>query len=110
MRYYTTNDIMKISFKNDKERELYQTVRFLGVVHGAHQAKKIIQRIGQLEAVANPQQLPGSARFHEHRGNRKGLFSVDLIDPYRLILLPTCEYKSWVEITSFQVYEVMDPH
>ncbi len=101
---------MKISFKNDKERDLYQTVTSLSVVHGVQQAKKIIQRIGQLEAVSNPQQLPGSARFHEHKGNRRGLFSVDLVDPYRLILLPTCEYKSWVEITSFQVYEVMNPH
>lgn len=75
-----------------------------------HSRQKIIQRIGQLEAATTPQQLPGSARFHEHKGDRMGLFSVDLIDPYRLILLPTCEYKSGVQITSLQVYEVMDPH
>ena len=30
--------------------------------------------------------------------------------PYRLIFLPTCEYISWIEITSVQVLEVMDPH
>ncbi len=110
MRFITVYAIMKISFKNDKEKELYQTVRSLTGVYGAQQAKKIIQRIGQLEAVTSPQQLPGSARFHEHSGDRKGLFSVDLIHPYRLILLPTCEYQSWVEITSLQVYEVMTPH
>jgi plasmid maintenance system killer protein len=101
---------MKISFKNDKERDLYQTARSLTAVYGAQQGKKIIQRIRQLDAATNPQQLPASARFHEHKGNRKGLFSVDLVDPYRLILLPTCVYKSWVEITSLQIYEIMDPH
>ena len=110
MRFVTVYAIMKISFKNEKERELYQTVGSLTRVHGAQQAKKIIQRIEQLEAVASPQQLPGSARFHEHSGERKGLFSVYLIHPYRLILLPTCKYQSWVEITSLQVYEVMTPH
>lgn len=30
---------MKISFKNDKERDVYQTAKSLGVVYGAQQAK-----------------------------------------------------------------------
>ncbi len=101
---------MKLSFKNDKEETLYRTEKSLSVVYGARQAKKIMQRLQEIEAADNPQKLPGNCRFHEHQGKRKGLFSVDLIHPYRLILLPTCGYKSWVEITSIQVFEVMDPH
>ncbi len=110
MRYHTGNAIMKLSYKNDKEEALYRTEKSLSVVYGAQRARKIIQRLGEIEAADNPQKLPKSARFHEHTGRRKGLFSVDVGQPHRLIFLPTCEYTSWVEITSVQVFEVVDPH
>mgnify|MGYP001558692893 CR=1 FL=1 len=101
---------MKLSFKNNKEKSLYHIEKSLVVLYGERQARKIVQRISELEAADNPQKLPKNCRFHEHSGKRKGLYSVDLAHPLRLILLPTCSYKNWVEITSFQVYEVMDPH
>ncbi|MEK7069164.1 MAG: type II toxin-antitoxin system RelE/ParE family toxin [Patescibacteria group bacterium] len=101
---------MEISFKSEREKEFYQSKSALTKRYGVQMAKKIAQRIGVLEAARTPQQLPQSARFHEHSGQRKGLFSVDLVDPYRLIVLPTCTYTTWVEITSIQVYEIMDPH
>lgn len=101
---------MLVSFKNSRDEELYQSLTMLSMRHGPRMAKKIIQRIGELVAACNAQQLPKNARFHEHKGNRKGLFSLDLVHPYRLIVLPTCDYNSWIEITSVQIYEVMDPH
>ena len=73
-------------------------------------ANKVIQRIAELQAARTPQQLPGGARFHEHSGKRKGLFSVNLVHPMRLIVRPTCSYATWVEITSVEIYEIMDPH
>jgi len=101
---------MDISFRNDREKDLYQSKAKLTAKFGDRMTRKIMQRIAELEAARTPQQLPQSARFHEHSANRKGLFSVDLIHPKRLIVLPTCSYGSWVEITSVQIYEVMDPH
>lgn len=101
---------MIVSFKNKKEEDLYQSERALTAVFGARMARKIVQRIGHLQAADTPQQLPPSARFHEHDGGRKGLYSVDLVHPYRLIVEPTCEFVSWVKITSVKIIEVMDPH
>ena len=101
---------MILGFKNKKEEDLYGSEGALTGVFGARMARKIIQRINELQAADNPQHLPRNARFHEHNGKRKGLFSVDLVHPFRLIVLPTCEYVTWVEITSIQIYEVMDPH
>lgn len=101
---------MKITFKGPKEREFYEDFATLKKSFGERMAEKIIDRIGDIRDAENPQQLPPSARFHEHAGGRKGLFSLDLVHPYRLIVLPTCKYDSYVEITSIQIYDVMDPH
>jgi plasmid maintenance system killer protein len=101
---------MKIGFKSKNEEELYQSERSLTTAYGPRMAKKIIQRITELQAAENPQHLPGNARFHEHSGKREGLFSLDLVHPFRLIVFPTCDYVSWVEIKSVEIYEVMSPH
>ena len=101
---------MIVRFKNKKEEDLYGSESALTGVFGARTARKIIQRINELQAADNPQNLPRNARFHEHNGKRKGLFSIDLVHPFRLIVFPTCEYVTWVEITSIQIYEVMKPH
>jgi plasmid maintenance system killer protein len=101
---------MKLSYKNNKEEKLYQSEKALSSKYGAQRARKIIQRLSEIVSADNPQMLPHSARFHEHSGNRKGLFSVDIGQPYRLIFKPMCKYTSWVEITELQVFEVMDPH
>ena len=101
---------MEISFKNEREKEFYQSKSALSRKYGDRTARLIIQRISELQAARSPQQLPQGARFHEHSAKRKGLFSVNLVHPRRLIILPTCSYGSWVEITSVQIYEVMDPH
>lgn len=101
---------MRITFRNDREQQFFEDFEALRKEFGARMAEKIIDRIGDLRDAENPQELPRSARFHEHSGRRKGLYSLDLIHPYRLIVEPTCTYKSYVEITSVMVYEVMDPH
>src|SRR3989344_9273822 len=101
---------MEISFRSEREKDFYQNKAALTGKYGAQMAKKILQRISELQAARTPQQLPGGARFHEHSGKRKGLFSINLVHPMRLIVRPTCSYTTWVEITSVEIYEIMDPH
>jgi plasmid maintenance system killer protein len=101
---------MIISYRSKRDEEFYACEKALSSSFGLKMAKKIGQRISELEAADNPQQLPGNTRFHEHKGKRKGLYSLDLVQPFRLIVLPTCGYESWIEITSVEIYEVIDPH
>lgn len=101
---------MEISYKNNRDEKFYADKKALSSRFGLRMAKKIGQRISEIVAADNPQQLPRNARFHEHKGKRKGLFSINLVDPFRLIVLPTCSYKSWIEIVSVEIYEIIDPH
>jgi plasmid maintenance system killer protein len=101
---------MEVVFRTPKEQLFYESRQALSRKYGGPNATKIIQRIEQLRAAPTPQQLPASARFHEHKGARKGLFSLDLVHPKRLIVRPREHFESWVEIESVEIYEVMDPH
>ena len=101
---------MIVGYKNTQEERFYANENALVRDYGKITARKIGQRISELVAADNPQQLPKNARFHEHNGKRKGLFSIDLNHPFRLIVQPTCAYTSWIEITSVKIYEIIDPH
>jgi proteic killer suppression protein len=101
---------MIVSYKNSREEKFYKDKNSLSMSYGVRMAEKICQRISEFQAADNPNHLPKNARFHEHQGKRKGLFSVDLVHPFRLIVEPTCKYADWSEITSMQIYEIMDPH
>lgn len=101
---------MLVDYISDKEKRFYSCSESMTKKHGKDMALKIIQRIGQLVAAPNPLCLPNSARFHEHKGKRKGLFSVDLIHPYRLIVLPTCSFSNIGQINSLKIYEVFNSH
>jgi len=101
---------MVVSFKNDRDRVFYESEKSLTSAYNVRIARKILQRINELLASDNPQQLPRNARFHEHKGKRKGLFSIDLVHPYRLIVRPTCSYANYIEIVSVEIDEVFNPH
>ena len=101
---------MKISYRNDKEKLFYEDFKALKATYGKRMAEKIIDRIGDLVAATTPQHLPQSASFHEHQGTRKGLYSLNLVHPFRLIVEPTCVYESYVHITEVMIYEVFNPH
>jgi len=110
LHFVKSHDSMILEYISDKEERFYSCFESLTKKHGIDMARKIIQRIGQLDAAPNPLCLPNSARFHEHKGKRKGLFSVDLIHPYRLIVLPTCNFSNTNEINSLKIYEVFNSH
>lgn len=101
---------MLVDYLSEKDKRFYECFESLSMKHGKDMAYKIIQRIEQLVAAQTPLCLPNSARFHEHKGKRKGLFSVDLIHPYRLIVFPTCVFSNIGEINSLKIYEVFNPH
>lgn len=101
---------MLISYRSSKEEQFYSCIKKLIQAHGERTARKIIQRINELDAANNALHLPKNARFHEHKGRRKGLYSLDLIHPFRLIVIPTCSFGSWQEIDSVQIYEVYNSH
>ncbi len=110
MTIFYVNDSMEVSFKREKDRQLFEDFSLLSIKYGPRSAKKIIQRLAELSAAKKAGDLPKNARFHEHKGDRKNLFSLDLIHPFRLIVFPTCEFSIWTEIDSVQFYEIIDPH
>lgn len=101
---------MIISFRNTRDEAFYKSENGLKAKHGERMARKINARIVELEVAKNPQGLPQNARFHQHNGERSGLFSIDLVHPFRLIVRPTCTYKNYVDITSVEIYEIFNPH
>lgn len=91
-------------------KKLFEDEKALVCRYGRRMADLINQRISELQAAKNPQCLPPACHFHEHGGGRKGLFSLDLVHPQRLIIYPTCEYEDYTKIISVEIYEIMDPH
>jgi proteic killer suppression protein len=55
---------------------------------GEKQAKKLRQRLEELQAAPNMSEIVPAARCHALKGNRVGLFAVDLDQPFRLIFKP----------------------
>jgi len=86
---------------------------------GQHRANKFRQRLDDLRAVESLEDmryLPG--RTHELKGDRKGLWALDLDHPYRLIIephedpIPEDENGSylWIEIKGIEVVDITDYH
>jgi plasmid maintenance system killer protein len=78
---------MEIDYKTKKlETELTNDKKIVKT-YGAKQAKKIRQRIRELAAVDNLSEISNlpPARLHLLIGDLKGLYSVDIDHPYRLL-------------------------
>lgn len=110
---------MEITFKTKKLEKLANDYKSCQRVLGPIRAKLFNMRISDmrdvlsLEAVRN---LPG--KYHELTGNRKGQWSCDLDQPYRLIFEPH-EYPipilpggsaRWIEIKGVEIIEIVDYH
>ena len=82
---------MDIIFRSSKLQKACSSERESNRQWGAENAKKIRQRLADLEAaetLADMGALP-PARCHELKGDRTGQFAVDLRHPLRLIRGPT---------------------
>lgn len=104
---------MEISFTSRKLQKTCENHTELKKKYGDIQARRIIQRINELQAAANLHdilQLP-QARLHPLAGNRKKQFAVDILHPYRIILLPLDGNKTDLKtITIIQIISIIDYH
>ena len=113
---------MDISFSDQKLLKVCNDERLLIRHHGKRRADLLKRRLIQLKAAPSLATLhppySGPARCHELTGNRKGLFSVDLDYPYRLLFKPAhnpVPRKSdggidWEMITAITIVGIEDTH
>ena len=111
---------MEIIFRSPKLQKECSVERESVRRWGAQNAKKIRQRLADLQAaetLADVSTLP-PARCHQLRGNRAGQFAVDVHQPYRLILEPVNDPVPMKEdgsinltkVTRVRILEVEDYH
>jgi hypothetical protein len=108
---------MEIAFDNEKLATLCNSQAALNRAYGAVWAKRIGQRLQELEAVESLADMV-FGRPHELKGDRAGQVSVDLIHPLRLIFRPTAQPPPLktdggldrAEVKSVTIIEVTDPH
>lgn len=104
---FRSNRIKKICENENKARKKY----------GAKLAKKLIQRIYQLQAFDNLNQIPHTPPFRKHKlkGDFDGCFSVDITAGYRLIFKPGLDSNekkniNLNEINRIIIWKVVDYH
>jgi proteic killer suppression protein len=109
---------VEVSFDDRKLAETFRDVRELRRRHGEVCARRIRQRMADLEAaetLATMRSLPG--RCHELHGDLAGLLSLDLIHPYRLLFRPAGNPEpgrggglDWSAVHAVVVVRIEDTH
>jgi toxin HigB-1 len=110
---------VEITFRDRKLEKLANDNRKLDREYGKLRADKIKIRLDQLRAATSLEDtryLPG--KYHELKENRKGQWSCDLDQPYRLIFTshekPIPENEAgqfiWSEIKGVEIIEIKDYH
>lgn len=112
---------MKLIARNKLQR-LLSNKNKLRRKFGHEMAEKIQLRINSLNAAESladywpPYSKP--ERCHELNGDLKGYFSIDLKQPYRLLIMPSVsiskdehkEFDRWKQITEVEIVGVKDTH
>lgn len=110
---------MKITFADKKFEKMVNDDRKMIMELGKFRAQKLRARLVQL-SIANTLEevryLPG--KYHELVGDRKGQWTCDLDQPYRLIFIPHEDpipinehgQYIWVEIQGVEVIEIINYH
>ena len=111
---------MDIIFKTGKLAKTFNDHKILVRVFGMEQAKLIEKRLTELAAADTLQVLRAlpQVRAHELSADRKGQISLDLKQPYRLLIAPNHEEipqkedggLDWSRVTSVMVLGVEDTH
>jgi toxin HigB-1 len=110
---------VNITFTDKKLEKLANDDRKLFKEFGQLRAEKIKTRLAQLRFAINLEDmryLPGN--YHELKNNRKGQWSCDLDQPYRLVFTPQENpiptnadgQYIWFEITGVEVIEIINYH
>ena len=111
-------DALEVLFDDADLAETFRNVRELRKKHGAVRAKKIQQRLKDIEeadTLATMRSAPG--RCHELRGDRAGQLSLDLDHPYRLLFRPASNPDpgpggglDWSAVRAVVVIGIEDTH
>lgn len=104
---------MEIAFANRKLQKTCEDVKKLSRKYGSIQARVIAKRLNELQAALSLQdvkQLP-QTRLHLLSANRKGLFAVDVKQPYRIVFATLNGNSNNLEtVTKIQLVEIIDYH
>ncbi len=108
---------MEIAFETEKLARLCNSRAALEQTYGQVCAKRLRQRLQELEAVESLADMV-FGRPHELKGNRVGQVSVDLVHPLRLIFRPTIQPPpvktdggiDRSKVKSVMIIDVTDPH
>jgi len=112
---------MILTFKNPKLEKEFNNRKALIKRRGSIQTKLIMQRLTQLHAASNLEvmrTLP-QTNAHELKGNLDEVISLDLNQPYRLLIEPDHEEETprkddggldWKRITKVKIMGVEDTH
>ena len=113
---------MEIGFANSKFAKSCNNERLLVRRYGKRRATLIMRRLTQLRAAPTLDTFhppyTGATRCHELTGSRKGVFSIDLDHPYRLLFEPAHDPIptrpeggiDWAHVTAIQIIGVEDTH
>lgn len=113
---------MNVYFSTGKMQKICSSEKSMQREYGPRMTKRLQQRLAELEAVDNLEQMSRipSARCHELTGDRKGQLSVDLVHPQRLIFVPDQDLNprplkgdgglDWSLVTAVVVLEIVDTH
>jgi proteic killer suppression protein len=112
---------MEISFVNRRLQKAAQDEGVCRRRYGVDMAKKLALRLTSLRAAASLADYwppkSGPERCHELKGDLKGLFSVDVKQPHRLLFRPSeptnhipDEQQRWKSITAIDIVAIEDTH
>ena len=103
---------MQVFFSGTKFRKICEDEKSLKITYG-DRAWSIIQRINEFVAAENLfdiSKLPHT-RLHLLTGNMKGCYSVDIKQPYRIIILPkNGDREDLKTITKIEIVKIVDYH
>lgn len=111
---------MRLTFETPRLEKEFNSQKTLIKKRGPEQAKLIMLRLSQLQAANNLEDmrtLP-QVRAHELKGKLDEMISLDLNQPYRLLITPDHEETprkedgglDWKRITKVKIMGVEDTH
>ena len=111
---------MEITFRTKRLRKVCSKEKEALRELGERCAERLMARMAELRAadvLSDISYLP-PVRLHEHVGRGKGVFSVDLKHPHRLLFIPADDpvpYKAdggidLDNVSAIEVIDIIDPH
>jgi proteic killer suppression protein len=113
---------MIIGYKTRKLEKSLNIEKEMVRTYGTRRAKLLQTRLARLRAARSLMDFAppysGSARCHELKGDKAGIFSIDLDHPYRLLFRPDHDPLpqrseggiDWSQVIAIVILEIEDTH